>query len=94
MVDFVSRSIDVRCLPGDIPAQVEIDISGLHVGQHIEVSQLPLPENVELVTPPTETICTVYGKKAEEEEAVEAEVAEEEAAEAEAGEQAGEEEGE
>jgi large subunit ribosomal protein L25 len=95
MVDFVSRSVDVRCLPGDIPAQVEVDISGLHVGQHIEVSQLPLPENVELITPPTETICTVYGKKAEAAEPGEVEAAEEaEAAEAEAAEPAGEEEGE
>jgi large subunit ribosomal protein L25 len=84
MVDFVSRSVDIRCLPGDIPASLTVDIGHLHVGQHIEASQLPLPDKVELLTPPTDTICTVYGKKAEalpeEIEAAEAEAAEAEAA--------------
>jgi large subunit ribosomal protein L25 len=89
LLDFVSRSVDVRCFPGDIPTALTIDVSHLHVGQHVEASELPVPEKVELLTPPTDTICTVYGKKAEPlpEELEEAEAA---AAEAEAAEEEGE----
>ncbi len=83
IVDFVHRQVVIKCLPGNIPGKLVADISGLHVGQHFEAGQLELPEGSELVTPPTETICTVAGKKAGAEEA-EAEAAE--AAEAEAGE--------
>lgn len=86
-VDFVNRSIEVRCLPGDIPAVLQIDISGLHVGQHLEAADVPLPENIELLTAPTDTICTVYGKKAAD-AAAEAEEAEEAAAEEGAAEEA------
>jgi large subunit ribosomal protein L25 len=79
-VDFVNRAIDVRCLPGDIPALLRIDISELHVGQHLEAADVPLSDGVELLTAPTDTICTIYGKKAAEEAEEAEEAAAEEAA--------------
>ena len=83
ILDFVNRSVQVRCLPEAIPEALVVDVSPLHVGQHLEVSALSLPEGVELVTPPTETLCVCAGRKAEEEEAEAAEAAEAEAAAAE-----------
>jgi large subunit ribosomal protein L25 len=40
-------TLDVRCLPDNIPSVIEIDISGLHIGDSIHVRDLPLPEGVE-----------------------------------------------
>ena len=81
LIDFVNRQVQVKTLPGLIPDTLPVDISELHVGQHLEAKDLPLPEKVELVSPPTETICVCAGKSASEEEEAEAEAA---AAEAEA----------
>jgi large subunit ribosomal protein L25 len=34
------RSLSVRCLPGEIPDKVEVDVSGLEIGQTLHVSDL------------------------------------------------------
>jgi large subunit ribosomal protein L25 len=87
LLEFVRRQVTIRVLPERIPDELDADISGLHVGQHLEAGDVPLPEGIELITPPTETLCTLVGRAAAvtaEEEAEEAEAAE--AAEAEEGE--------
>lgn len=48
LLDFVTREIEVECLPGKIPAHLELDVSELHVGQHVEAGQIELPEGVAL----------------------------------------------
>jgi large subunit ribosomal protein L25 len=66
MLQLVSREVTVRVLPAQIPDSIDIDVSSLHIGQHIEAGDLTLPEGVELLSPPTETIVTVASKVAEE----------------------------
>lgn len=45
-------TILIECLPGDLPASVEIDISGLiNIGDQILVGQLELPATVKVLTP-------------------------------------------
>ncbi len=39
-VDFVTRSLPVEVMPRDMFSKIEIDISDLDLGQHIEVGQL------------------------------------------------------
>jgi large subunit ribosomal protein L25 len=41
ILDFVHREIDVECLPGDIPENVEVDVSELMVGQSVRLRDLP-----------------------------------------------------
>src|ERR671923_1226651 len=41
IIDFVHREIEIEVLPGDIPENVEIDISELMVGQSVRVRDLP-----------------------------------------------------
>lgn len=48
ILDFVTREIDVECLPGNIPGSIEIDVTKLQIGDHIEVKDLEMPEGVEL----------------------------------------------
>ena len=48
LVEFITREIAVTCLPGDIPSSIELDISALHIGQHVEAGELVLPDAVRL----------------------------------------------
>lgn len=48
VLDFVTREVEVECLPGDIPKQIELDVTALHVGQHAEARELKMPEGVTL----------------------------------------------
>jgi large subunit ribosomal protein L25 len=49
MVSHVMNEVDVKCLPADLPAFVEVDLKDLASGHSIHVSQLPLPKGVEVV---------------------------------------------
>lgn len=40
--------IEVSCLPADLPEYVEVDVSGLGMGDAIHLSQIQLPNNVAL----------------------------------------------
>ncbi len=73
MVDFVTREIEVECLPSLIPTHVSLDVSPLHIGQHVEAKDLELPEGVELVMDPERVIVSVSIHKVVEEEVEEEE---------------------
>lgn len=46
---LIRRSVECSC-PGDnIPAAIEVDISGLNLGQTVLLSQLRMPQNVKLI---------------------------------------------
>ncbi|AEI46091.1 50S ribosomal protein L25 [Paenibacillus mucilaginosus] len=74
------HELDIRCLPRDIPASIEIDISALNVGENKIVSELQLPANIELKTDENDVIATILTPQKEVEETVEAEEAVAEAA--------------
>lgn len=59
LVEFTTREIRIECLPADIPKHLEVDISGLHVGQHIEARELQLPKGVTLNDEPDKVIVTL-----------------------------------
>ena len=72
MVSHVITEVDVKCLPGDLPAFIEVDLKDLSVGHSIHVSQLPLPKGVEVVhhgegDPVVATVLLKGGSKADEE---------------------------
>lgn len=75
VLDFVTREIEVECLPAQIPGTVELDVSSLEIGDHAEVGQIPLPAGVELVEEPDRVVASVIVPRAaiEEEEAAAAE---------------------
>ena len=52
IISHVLTELDVSCLPKDLPAFVEVDLSPLAVGQSIHVSDLKLPAGVTAVTRP------------------------------------------
>ena len=73
LLDFVTREIEVECLPNAIPEHIDLDVTPLHIGQHVEASQLELPEGVELHMDPERVIVSVAVHKIVEEEAAEGE---------------------
>lgn len=66
VLDFVTREIEVECLPTAIPASVPIDVSELQIGDHLEASQLELPEGVEYLGSPDTVIASVKHARVEE----------------------------
>lgn len=78
--DFITRDIQVKCLPTKIPKEITVDISGLHSGHSIKAEDLEVGEEIQLLSDLHRVICAVTSKvKAAVEEEVEVE---EEAAEA------------
>ncbi len=73
-LDFVTREVEVECLPQEIPAHLELDVTDLHAAHHVEAGQLELPEGVTLIAEPTRVIVSLATHRGgEEEEAAEAE---------------------
>jgi large subunit ribosomal protein L25 len=81
VLDFVTREVEVECLPTEIPDKITLDVSALHINQHAEAKDLALPEGVKLADDPNRVIVSVAVTKAEEEKPAEGEVAEGAAAE-------------
>ncbi|MEM7352521.1 MAG: 50S ribosomal protein L25 [Acidobacteriota bacterium] len=48
LVDFVTREVEIECLPNQIPTHLDLDVTDLHIGQHVEAGDLELPEGVSL----------------------------------------------
>jgi len=59
VLDFISRTIEVECLPDAIPAAIEVDVTDLHTGQHLEVSDLAVPEGVTIVDDLSKVIVSI-----------------------------------
>ena len=73
VMDFVHREILVECLPADIPEHLDVDVSALHIGQHVSVGDLDPGERVKILEDEHTIIAGVMAPRAE------AEVAEAEA---------------
>ena len=46
---LVRRELSVRCLPGDIPAVIEADVTSLDVGKFLKVDEITNPNGVEIL---------------------------------------------
>lgn len=66
ILQHLFREIEVQCLPDKIPGRIEIDISGLEIGQSYHVSDLQLGEEIKVLTDPEEVIFNVIAPVVEE----------------------------
>jgi large subunit ribosomal protein L25 len=75
-------TVSVQCLPADLPDAIEVDVSGMHLGDVIHLSKLSLPKGVTLTQDISgdhdHAVCAVHKVK---EQAVEEELAPEDDAE-------------
>lgn len=71
MMDFVTREVEVECLPADVPAHIELDVTEIHVGQHVEARALTMPDKVVLVDDPDKVILSLGHARKEEDSGAE-----------------------
>jgi large subunit ribosomal protein L25 len=65
VLDVVTRSIEIECVPDDIPDQFDVDVTELMIGSNIRVSDLPLKTGVRVLTPGDAVIAHVVGIREE-----------------------------
>ena len=65
VLDLVTRSIEIECVPDDIPNQFDVDVTELMIGSNIRVSELPVFSGVRVLTAPEAVIVHVVGIKEE-----------------------------
>ncbi|MCX8052294.1 MAG: 50S ribosomal protein L25 [Armatimonadetes bacterium] len=58
IVEQAMDALEIRSLPADIPPKIEVDVSGLEVGQHIKVAEVVLPPGIEVLSDPEMIVCT------------------------------------
>ena len=66
-VDFITREVEIECLPKDIPEHMEIDISALHLHQSFKVENLALPAGVRFLSDPATVLVLIEVPHKEEE---------------------------
>jgi len=80
ILEFITREVEIECLPDDIPDHITVDITDFRIGRNLRASDLPLSERVKLLTDPTRMVAHVVALRAEEEKPAEEAVAGAEAA--------------
>ena len=63
ILEQMVREIEIECLPADIPANIEGDVSKLEFGQTLRVSELPHSEKVRFITDENQAIAHVTAVK-------------------------------
>ena len=63
------HEVEVECLPGDIPAHLEMDISALGIGDALHLRDLIAPAGVTVLGTPDDTVVLVAAPVREEEAA-------------------------
>ncbi|ABA89244.1 ribosomal protein L25 [Syntrophotalea carbinolica DSM 2380] len=82
-LQIIRHEVELVCLPANIPANIEVDVTALNIGDALHVQDVQLPEGVEIPQDVNFTVVTVTGRTAEvEEEGAEVVEEGEEAAEA------------
>jgi len=66
-IDFVTREVEVECLPRDIPESIGIDISELHISQSFKVQAMAVPAGVKVLTDPNAVLVLISLPHKEEE---------------------------
>lgn len=70
---LVRHSVEVTCLPGNIPESFLVDVDGFNIGDVVLVADLTVPPGVELGLDSTEVLISVLPVKVKSEESIDAE---------------------
>jgi len=66
ILQVTMRHIKVRCLPSEIPHHVEVDVSGLNIGDAVHVKDLKMPGSVQCMEDPEAPVAIVATPQIEE----------------------------
>ena len=67
LLDFVTRELEIECLPADIPEKITVDVSNLEMNQSIRVADVAVPPKVTMRSDADLVIVHVVAPRAEEE---------------------------
>lgn len=67
VLDHLLWEVEIETLPLQIPESIEVDISGLKIGNSIHVSDITPPEGVTILEEPTEMVVVVHPPRVVEE---------------------------
>ncbi|HAV12172.1 MAG TPA: 50S ribosomal protein L25 [Opitutae bacterium] len=59
VIDHKTHQIDIRCRPSKLPEHVEVDVSGLAVGDAFHISDLAAIEGVEFLGEPAQVLVSI-----------------------------------
>ncbi|MCY3826273.1 MAG: 50S ribosomal protein L25 [Candidatus Dadabacteria bacterium] len=65
-LEKLMRTIDLECLPGDIPDSIEIDVSSLGIGGFVDIGGLSLGEGVKPIRDASEKVVQVIAQRSTE----------------------------
>src|SRR5450631_3999951 len=70
LVSHMRTDVEVSCLPKDLPEFIEVDLSGLSLNESIHLSELKIPDGVQLVDLAKEdaAVVAIHSPRAEEPE--------------------------
>jgi large subunit ribosomal protein L25 len=74
ILEQILRTIEIQCLPGDIPKGFDVDVSALNIGDSIHVKNMQI-EKTKILSDTSLTIVTVVPPVAEEKKVVEEAIA-------------------
>lgn len=67
VLESLLHQVEVHCLPVDLPEEILIDVTGLHVGSAIHIRDLPPPPGVEFMGAPDTVIVACSEMRVEDE---------------------------
>ena len=68
LVNQILKSLHVECLPVDIPQSIDVDVTGVELGQVLHISDLSFSDKIKVLHRPNEAVVSVYLEKIKEEE--------------------------
>ena len=63
----ILQELECRVDPLNMPGHIDVDVTNVSIGHSIHVSEITIPEGVEVLDDPESTICIVAAPKVEEE---------------------------
>ncbi|GAB4301388.1 MAG: 50S ribosomal protein L25 [Desulfuromonadia bacterium] len=60
-LDFPKHTIEIECLPAQIPSHIDVDITNLAIGHSIHVSEIPFPAGVKVLDDPKNAVVSILG---------------------------------
>jgi len=59
IVEYLRREVEIECLPKDIPAAIEVDVTPLDIGHHLSVKDLKVSSKIKILDHPEERVVSV-----------------------------------
>jgi large subunit ribosomal protein L25 len=75
LLEQIMREVEVKCLPSNFPENIEVDVSGLDVGENLHLRDVSFPEGVKPITELKRTVAVVVEPETEKAEGEETEEA-------------------